>query len=151
MDGSDGSARPTTVENSSLVRKIKISKRASSGNKTVQSPSTARIGASSRSSECIEGSGHKQGNRGQIFENGQHQDNIRCQSYAAAQAVAGSSDGFTLIAGGNESENEDKRLKKFIHNVVDEVTFFEAWLGLTIEDGSADGLIRSVWQRVQVQ
>ena len=142
MSGSNGSAQTTTVENGSLARISKRSKRESSGEKTVQSHSTSRIGA---------GSGHKQGNRGQSFEHSQHQDNIECQSNTAAQAVAGSKDGFSSVAGSSESERDHKRLKTVINNVVDEVTYFEAWIGLTIEDGSADHLIQSVWQTIQVQ
>ena len=99
MDGSDGSARPTTVDNSSLARKKRISKKESKGTKAVQSPScsTARIGANSGTSGCIKGSGHKQGNRGQSFEHGQHQDNIPCRS----QTVS-SKDGSTSVAGSKE-------------------------------------------------
>ena len=125
MGGSNGSAQTTTIENGSLARIKKKS--------------------------CIKGSGHKQGNRGQSFEHGQDQDNIGCQSNAAAQAVAGSKDGFTSVVGSNENERDYARLKTIINDVMDEVTFFEAWIGLTIEDGSADHLIQSVWQRIQVQ
>ena len=219
MGGSNRSAQFTTVENESLARIKKISKRESSGNKTVQSPSTTRIGASSRTSGYIKGSSHKHGNRGQIFEHGQHQDNIGCQSHTVAQAAAGSKDSFKSVAGSNETalaydateeesrrsiaatstdyiragsltncvreesigaspqtggpattgisdavrilgESDDTRaactvgragttipmvlLNTVINNVVDDVTFFESWIGLTTIGKSADGLIQSV-------
>lgn len=98
MDGSDGLARPTTVEDSSLARKKKTSKKESSGTRSVQSPSTARIGASSGTSGHINGSSHKQGSRGQGLNHRHHQDSIPCRS----QTVS-SKNGSTSVAGNKET------------------------------------------------
>ena len=192
-----------------MARTENVSSRESSGNKTIQSSDVSRIGGSSRSSECIEGSSNEQGSKDQSFEDAQCQGIIRCQSRTATQAATGSRDSFTSVAempaatftncNGAESfmngEREDSigvspqtggpatagisdavriiggsddiraactvgrarsiipmdLLNTIINNIVDDVTFFESWIGLTTEDDSADGLRQSVWQRVKIQ